>query len=102
MTSRELFDRIQTWCSMYPQIQIPPSQTPEIEAIRLEIGNNTINGQLQNVSQLEVPQELVGTPVEADLRRAIDFANASDSTKLDEIYSLLRNVQEYMWEKGLY
>lgn len=100
MTSRELFDRIQTWCSGYPQIPIPP-QTPELEAIRLEIENNTINGQLQNVSQLEVTEELVGTPVEADLRRAIDFANASDASKLGEIHSLLRNVQKYMREKGL-
>lgn len=100
MTSRELFDRIQTWCSGYPQIPIP-TQTPELEAVRKRVEGDTINGQLQNISQLEVTQELVGTPVEADLRKAIDFAKASDLTKLDEIYGLLRKVHKFMCEKGL-
>lgn len=102
MTSRELFDRIQTWCSGYPQIPIPPSQTPKFKAIRLRFEGDTINGQLQNISQLEVTEELIGTPVEADLRKAIDFAKSADSSKLGEIHSLLRNVQKYMYENELY
>lgn len=102
MTSRELFDRIQTWNSMFEQIEIPPAQNPEAKAIRKEVERKINYEKLFAVSQLEVTNELIGAPVEKNLRKAIDYTRTSDLSKLKEIHKLLIKVQKYMYKNGLY
>lgn len=96
MNRHELYDRISTWNSMFEQIEIPPSRVPEIEAIRQRVKAQTNEARLCAVAQMEVPEELVGTVLENDLRTAIAYARATDPSKLNEIHDMLIKVQKYM------
>lgn len=98
MNRHELFDRIRTWNSMYEQIGIPASENAVFDAIGIKINAQFKNDQLQSVAALEVAEELIGTPVEDDLRKAIAYGKSSDPSKLDEIQELLHKVQKYMHE----
>jgi len=101
MTAHELFDRIETWNKLYIQIPIPHSSDPLFEISKEQVDRTWDNGMLKNASELEMIPELHGTPVESDLRTAIEIAKTFDRTKLKDIRECLLNVQKYMYLKGL-
>jgi len=101
MTTHELFDRLQTWNMLFEQIPLPSFNNPTAQQLKLEVERQWDNGMLHNASELEVIDDIKNTPIETDLRTAIEYAKSGDRTKLKEIRSFLQNVQKYMFENRL-
>ena len=96
MVAADLLETIQTWREIYSRISVP-------EKTRT-YSNDTYDqkclyGMLKVVSGLGVIEEIKNTPVEKHLQKAVEDGKAKDIERLDDIYVLLGEVENYIREK---
>ncbi len=102
MSTIELYDRIKSWLWCYKHIPFEPSTDPQVTQFNKSVSQKWANEIWIDLTELDVPKELIGTPVEQDLRTANQYALAADRKNVKEIHELLSNVELYLKMNRLY
>lgn len=99
MNGDYLLEIISTWRNIYQSISvsIDKEKTKEDE----EFHKKWNRGMLKVVASLQMIDDIVKTPVEKHFLKAIENAKMNDTKKLDDIYVLLGEVEDYLKNKDL-
>lgn len=94
MDGNYLLEIISTWRDIYQSISISIDKEKSKEDE--EFHRKWNKGMLKVVAALEVIDDIAQSPVEKHFVKAIENAKMNDTKKLDDIYVLLGEVEDYL------
>ncbi|MCX8092959.1 MAG: hypothetical protein N3E50_02180 [Candidatus Goldbacteria bacterium] len=94
MDASYLLEIITTWRDIYESISISVDKERSKEDEEFHKKWNV--GMLKVIAALELIDDIAGSPVEKHFVRAIENARTKDIKKLDDIYVLLGEVEDYL------
>jgi len=92
-----LLEIITTWRNIYESISVSVDKEDTKEDEEFHKKWNT--GMLKVIAALTVIDDIAHSPVEKHFIKAIEDAKLKDTRKLDDIYVLLGEVEEYLKKK---
>ncbi len=97
MDANYLLEIITTWRDIYQSISVSVDKERTKEDEEFHIKWNA--GMLKVIAALETIDDIACSPVEKHFIKAIENARTRDTKKLDDIYVLLGEVEEYLKKK---
>lgn len=92
-----LLEIIQTWRNIYQSISV--SVDKEISKEDEEFHKKWNMGMLKVIAALEIIDDIAGSPVEKHFLKAIEDAKMKNTQKLNDIFVLLGEVEDYLKKK---
>lgn len=89
MDTQDLFETIKMWNDFYREMQNNRND------VALEDAKKWQENMFKIISLINIPDSVRLTPAEKNLQTVIEIAKAKDGNKLQEIYSLLSEVENY-------
>jgi len=96
MFTEDLLETIQTWRNIYSKISVPEKMR---NFSNDAYDQKCLYGMLKVVSGLGLIDEIKNTPVEKHFQKAVEDGKTMDINRLDDIYVLLGEVENYIMEK---
>ncbi len=97
MDAGYLLEIISTWRDIYQSISVSVDKEKSKEDE--EFHKKWNSGMLKVIAALEIIDDIASSPVEKHFVKAIENAKTKDTKKLDDIYVLLGEVEEYLKKK---
>lgn len=87
MDTQELVETIKMWNEFYKDMQYNNNTPEELKKWK--------ENMFKIISVINIPEAVLNTPAEKNLQIVVNLAKSKDENKLEEIYNLLKEVENY-------
>ncbi len=89
MDTQELVETIKMWNDFYREMQDDGKNVNQEDVKKWQ------ENMFKIISVLNIPEHIRLTPAEKNLNKVMEIAKTKDTTKLQEVYNLLSEVENY-------